>query len=290
MLIEDVRNGVMPYGGISKWPLAAHVEPSNPDAEDLIEEAISSRDYRSRLYEAVSKFVHECTSWMMTYGKAIYEIAYLHDKEDKPTAFVLQHLLPTSVKIEGKKLTQHVPKIVGQKMGIHSELIELAPEKIVIFELPAYMRDDYAPMMNALYAQGEITAIPDFVLSSMKGEIAPVQFDLNKFSRDQKMAVADATKLIGWDARQVADDVFISEYYYLHRFLLFERFKLEVRESILSKLNEAIARAGKKLGFTGQIVVEGLPTLAVIQDAQRGLEQGGRKFNDIMKPFRPYTQ
>lgn len=288
MLIEDVHNGVMPYGGMSKWPLTARVEPSDPEAEDLIEEAISDRDYRSRLYEVVTKFAQDCTSWMMNYGRAIYEIAYLHDADDKPIAFVLQHLLPTSVKIEGEKLTQYVPESVGQRMGILSGVIELTPENIVIFELPAYMRDDYAPMMGALYSQGEITAMPDFVLKSMKGEIAPVPVDLNKFSRDQKMAVAEATKLIGWNARQMPDEVF-TEYYYFHRILLFERFKLEVRESILSKLNEAIMRAGKKLGFTGQIVVEGLPTLAVIQDAQQGLEQGGRTFSDIMKPFNPYT-
>lgn len=179
--------------------------------------------------------------------------------------------------------------IFKPKMGVLSETIELTPDNIVIFEFPAYIRDDYRPMMSALYAQGEITSMPNFVLPSMKGEIAPVPFDSNKFSRDQKMAVAEATKLIGWNAREVADDVFITEYYYLHRFLLFERFKLEVRESILSKLNEAIARTGKKLGFTGQIVVEGLPSLAVIEDAQQGLEQGDRKFNDIMKPFHSYA-
>lgn len=289
MLIEDVHNGVMPYSVMSKWPLSARVEPPSPEAEEFIEDAISDRDYRSRLYEVVAKFVHDCSSWMMTYGRAIYEIAYLYNAEDIPVAFVLLHILPPSVKLEGGKLMQHVPESVKRQRELLSDVIELSPENIVIFELPAYMRDDYAAMMSALYSQGSITAMPDFVLKGMKGEIAPVPFDLNKFSRDQNMAVAEATRLIGWNARQIADDKFVSEYYYFHRFLLFEHFKIEVREAILRKLNEGIARAGKKLGFAGQIVLEGVPSSAIIQDAQKRLEQGGTKFNDIMKPFHAYT-
>src|SRR5437868_675583 len=66
MLIEDVHNGVMPYRSTSKWPCTAHIEPPNPDIEDLLVEAISRRDYRRRLYEVVAEFMHDCTSWMMT--------------------------------------------------------------------------------------------------------------------------------------------------------------------------------------------------------------------------------
>jgi hypothetical protein len=103
------------------------------------------------------------------------------------------------------------------------------------------------------------------------------------------MAVAEATKLIGWNARQIPDDVFTTEYYYIHRFLLFERFKLQVRESILEALNDAITRAGKILNFASQIVMEGLPTLTFIQESRKALEQGSKKFNDIMTPFFFYT-
>jgi hypothetical protein len=290
MLIEDVRNGVMPYSRTSKWPLKARVEPADSDTEDLIEQAISSRDYRSRLYEAVTEFVHDCAALMMAYGKAIYEIAYLLDSENKPAAFVLLHFLPSSVKVEGKRLMQYIPESVRRELELPTEAIELTPENIITFELPTYMRDDYESMMTALYVPGEVASMPDFVLPSMKGEIAPVPFDVNKFSRDQKMAVAEATKLIGWNARQIADDEFITEYYWLHRHLLFERFKVEVRTSILSTLNEAITRAGKKLGFAGQIIVEGLPILTDVQDIQEALAGGNKKFGDVIKPFLVYSQ
>lgn len=288
MLIEDVRNGVMPYSG-SKWSAVGRIDPPNPEIEALVEDGISRNDYRRDFYEVIAEFVQECAAWMMTYGKAIYEIAYMHDANDKPVAFVLVDILPSSVKAERGKLRQYVPESVVGELELASDIIELSPENFFTFELPEYMRDEYAPMMGALYAQGSLTSMPDFVLSSMKGEIRPVPYDLKKFSRDQKMAVAEATKVIGWNARQVPNDEFKTEYYDLHRFLRFERFKLEMRNSILLTLNEAITRAGKQLGFEGKIIIEGLPTLTDIQDAQKALAQGSKKFIDVINPFLAYS-
>lgn len=284
MLIEDVSNGAMPYSG-SKWSISARLDPHKAETEELVEEAISRNDYRRNFYEVIAEFVQECAAWMMSYGKAIYEIGYMYDSDDKPVSFTLLSVIPSSVKVEGDKLKQYVPESVVGESELASDILELSPENFVMFELPAYMRDIYAPMMDALYALGTLTSMPDFVLSSMKGEMPPVPYDLKKFSRDQKMAVAEATKLIGWNARQVPNDEFKTEYYDLHRFLLFERFKLEMRNSILLTLNYAIARAGKKLGFEGRIVVEGLPTLVDIQEAQKALAQGSKKFIDVINPF-----
>jgi hypothetical protein len=288
MLIEDVSNGAMPYSG-SKWSVNARLDPSESEIEELVEEAISRNDYRRNFYEVIAEFAQECAAWMMTYGKAVYEIAYMYEDDNKPVAFTLFSVIPNSIKAEKGKLKQYVPGSVVRESELPSDVIELTPENFITFELPPYMRSEYTPMMDALYAQGSLTSMPDFVLSSMKGEIHPVPYDLKKFSRDQKMAVAEATKLIGWNARQAPNDEFKTEYYDLHRFLRFERFKLEVRNSILLTLNQAIARAGKKLGFECQIKVEGLPTLTDVQDAHKALAQGSKKFIDVINPFLAYS-
>src|SRR6266542_6180251 len=70
MLIEDVRNNVMPYRGMTKRKLDARIEPGNDDVLPLIEKAISDRGFRQNLYEVVANFGQECASWMMTFGKA----------------------------------------------------------------------------------------------------------------------------------------------------------------------------------------------------------------------------
>ena len=66
------------------------------------------------------------------------------------------------------------------------------------------------------------------------------------------------------------------------------RSKLQ-RESIVTTLNEAIARSGKKLGVHRSDCGRRLPLLSLIQDAQMGLEEGSRKFIDILRSFQPYT-
>jgi hypothetical protein len=285
MLIEDVHNNVMPYRGMTKWPVSARIEPSNDEASELIEEALSHRDFRQNFYEVVGNFVQECALWMMTYGKAVYEIAYLYDSREKAMGFKLLDVLPNSVKREGKRLLQYIPDTVVKNSELTSDAVELSPENFITFQFPSYMRNHYGRIMGALYAQGKITSMPDFVLPNLKGEIPPIPYDLNKFGRDQRMAVAEATKMIGWSAREVPDDRFMTEYYHLHRFLLFEKFKLELRGSIIATLNEALNRAGRQLGFEATIVVEGLPTLGAIEGAQESLVKGPKKFLDVINPF-----
>lgn len=286
MLIQDTHSGVMPYRGMSKWPLSARIEPSG--AEELIEKAISGNDYRTNLYDVISKFVQDCTSWMMTYGKAISEIAYLHDADDKPVAFELIDVLPESIKTRNGKLVQCIPESKVHELELTGDIIGLTLENFIIFELPLYVRDGYRPMMDSLYALGRHATLPEFVVASMKGGIPPVPFEFDKFGTGLKLAVADSTKLIGWNARQNPNQGITTEYYYLYRFLLFEKFKFELRDSIISRLNEAISRAGEKLGFTGQIVVDGLLGLQEIRQAQQALAQGSAKFQEVLKPFLAY--
>jgi hypothetical protein len=289
MLIEDIQNNVMPYRGMTKWKLDAQIEPANEEALIVIERAISDRGFRQSLYEVVTHFTQECASLMMIYGRALYEIAYRYDPNDSVVGFEVVDVLPNSVEKVGKKLIQHIPEQVVQYEELGLDTLELSPENFVTFEFPVYMRHTYKRMMDALYAQGKITSMPDFVLPNLKGEIPPVPYDLNKFARDQKMAVAEATKLIGWSARDVPDDRFMTEYYHLHRFLRFETFKLELRTSIIKTLNEAISRAGKKLGFEATIVVEGLPTQDTIRQARESLDTGSKRFIDVIHPFLAYS-
>src|SRR5208337_4313626 len=54
--------------------------------------------------------------------------------------------------------------------------------------------------------------------------------------------IDDEYKKIGWNVRQLFEDDML-EYYILHRRLLFEKFKIELRQSILATLNIGLGRA-----------------------------------------------
>ena len=67
---------------------------------------------------------------------------------------------------------------------------------------------------------------------------------------------------------------------------MFEKFKIEVRDSLLSTLNEGLDRAGERLRMHGQIEVEGLPTLDEVEQAQLDLKSGKRSPKEILDQFR----
>ncbi len=98
------------------------------------------------------------------------------------------------------------------------------------------------------------------------------------------LALAEAGKLIGWNARGLCQEQTL-EYYEIYRKLLFERFKIELRTSILGTLNKGLDKAGQKLGFSGQLEIEGLPTLKDIEAAQAHLAVGDQPFREIVEPF-----
>ena len=283
-LIDNVHLSIMPYRGSKMKSFRVALNPANQEVEALLEESIGRRDQRD-LVEAVSEFVRDCAALVMGDGKATYEIAYQHDENDKPVSFMLLEVHPGSVRAKGKRLVQYVPPIVARERKLKGNFIDLTPEKFVFFELPAYVRPEFEPMMNALAARSD-NVFPDFVLSGMEEKGPRIPFDIEQFDRTKKMAVAQASKLIGWNGRFMIGSGFVTEYYQWHRLLLFERFKIELRDGIMAALNTAVERAGQKIGFAGQLVIEGLPTLADVQDAQEALATGSRTFGEILGVFR----
>lgn len=285
MLIEDVRLSIMPYRGYGRNSFDVRVTPGGGGVEDLIEEAVSRRGRQRDLPHAVAEFVRECATSVMAYGRATYEIACAAGENGEPGAFALLTVPPCSVRVEGGRLVQYVPAAVAKEQGLDSNPIKLTQENFIDFELPPGVRHAHATVMNALAANNE-AAVPKFVTPSMTGAGPRVPFDISHFERTQKLAIAHAAKPFGWGGRFMLNSKHVTEYYQWHRFLLFEKFKVELRDNIVRTLNEAIARAGRKLGFEDQLVLEGLPTLAHVKDAQDALETGSRTFGEIIGAFR----
>lgn len=114
-----------------------------------------------------------------------------------------------------------------------------------------------------------------------------VPFDSGVHTRAHRLAVADACKDLGWNARNF-DNEGMLEYYALHRELRFERFKAELRGHLLDSLNEALARTAEKVGFSGRLTIDGVPTISDVKTAETHLAAGDMPFKDLMKPFTPY--
>jgi hypothetical protein len=285
MLIEDVAYHLIPSSS-HNTAFRVTLDPTDAKVEKLIATALNRDDYHTDLASATHNFFVQCAQTMMAYGEATYELVYLSRQDDGAVVeFQLVFIQPLTVMHRRGQLVQYIPVEVAQARKI-SQHVSLAPDRIITFVLPTSMQKGFSEMMEGLAFLSN-HSIPDFIFQIGDDGSRQTPFDLTTHAHLEKQALAEAGKLIGWDARGLFREETL-EYYDLHRALVFERFKVDLRTSLLEKVNEALALAGQKVGFSGQLRINGLPTRKEIEEAQAHLSAGDRPFQEILKPFRMY--
>jgi hypothetical protein len=289
MLIEDVYSQIFPAGGRSKnKSFRIQLTPRSESIETLVASALNSRDRGSRhgLPASLADFFQECAQSMMTFGEVVYEIVYLSDPDDqKILEFEFQYVRPFTVKRRYGRLVQVVPREVVEHRGV-PDFIDLPNDLILFFTPPEQIQDNLSTTLESLAILSE-KLMPDFALKNFRQATSKFHYDSSGQVYSQKLALAEAGKAIGWNARGLFNDDTL-EFYQLTRQLIFERFKIDLRNSILGTLNEGLTLAGKEMGFDAQILVEGLPTIMDVELAQSELETGSKAFGEILKPFLLY--
>lgn len=286
MLIEDVRLSIMPIGEHStNETFRVFITPADQAIEHIVAAGLWKDRYTPTLTRAVCEFVRRCSATIMAFEEAIYEIVYLSVPEtQKVTAFELVSIQPRTLKRRWGKLVQYVPASVAEARRL-PRYITLSPERILFFKAPRQLKSKLKHIMEDLASLSGAT-FPDFALPNADSPHR-IPFDSTIHTRARSLAVADATKLIGWNAQEeLLPRGEKLEYYFLYRQLRFYKFKIQLRDSILRALNEVIAHVGKTIGFSGSIETKGLPTLEDIAIAHAHLQAGNKPFDEVMRPFR----
>lgn len=285
MLFEDVRWGVAPIGGRSEsGDFKVSLVPEDQRAQDLIEAGLAREGYSHDLADSVCDFLQECARLAVAYGGAAYEVAHLSDEEGGELKGFELVLIPSGTVRERRgRLVQRLPTAFARSRGFSPE-IELERDDVLLVSLPESQRRQLRRMLDSLsFLSTNIMPEWVFQFSPMDPKRPPFEEGLHVTSR--KLALVEATREIGWDARGLFADE-ILEFYQLLRFLRFERFKADLRALILSRVNDCLLRIGRRLGFEGRIEIEGLPTGDEIESAEEALRSGARPFTEIVKQFR----
>ena len=285
MFIEDVDVQVIPYVRLSeKEPFRVELVPPSEEVESLVAGALKSRDrgWREELASSLADFVRECTQSVITAGEAIYEIVYFSSlKDEKPVMFQLELIRPFTLKCRRGKYYQEIPEKVAERLGI-SQSIDLPQESILIFRLPPELRKSVELTLRTLVVLSK-KIMPEFALNFAEAA-SKFHYDSSDQLYFQKLALAHAGRALGWNARSLLTEDML-EFYTLKRQLLFERFKIVVRNSIVETLNDGLKLAGRRMGFEGRVCLHGLPTLSDVEKAEYELESGNKAFGDVLKPF-----
>ena len=286
MFIDDVRLSIMPTGRVSNRQFSISLEPQDAEISRVIEEAFSLGEYHHDLASAIRDFVAECATELLLWDTSTYEIVFLAEKEGgKRVGFELSHIRPMTLFRKRNTLVQEVPDEIAIKFGKPHQ-IELKPERLVTFKLPNAFRNRMDDLISSL-ASLSSPIVPDFYMNELASEQRKTPYDMKTHRHMRIVALASTTRLFGWNARSLFQQETL-EYYLIHRILLFERFKIELRDTIVDTLNQGIKNAGKQLGFGAKVVLGGFPTLADVEAAFRHLQKGDATFTSILEPFRLY--
>jgi hypothetical protein len=288
MFIKDVELSIIPIGGRAhgKKQFNITLEPSNPELERIVTSAISTDEYPYSLTERVCDFIGQCAVTLLLFSTSTYEIVYLSDeKKGGLVGFEFVHINPFSLVKSGNTMKQLLPKDYAAELG-KPEQIVLKPERILAFTLPDNLRGKLDVLIELLSVLSALTT-PDFYMKELAANKIKTPYDVKGHYFVQKVALAKATRFLGWNSRQLFRDEAL-EYYLIHRDLLFEQFIIELREIILNTLNQGIKRVGEEVGFQTKIVINGLPTITDIQAANDHLQKGNITFAEILEPFRRY--
>ncbi len=281
MFPEDVSLGIMPIGGRTKRPdFKISITPANKQAQAIIAAGLGREHHRHSLAEAVCEVFETVSANLCFADRFMYEIAYLEERETQsPVGFELVWINQSQLVEKGGQIFQRVVPDVAKEENV-SEMILLPKEDIIEFRPPAGFEKALRDVRTNLSRLDKLH-LPELALRATKENIP---YDFKAHDRSMKLALVEAVRPIGWNARGTYNDC-VTSYYWIRLMLTFEKFKIELRHAMLAAINDALKRIGQKLGFEAQIEISGLPMRVDVTDALRKLELGEVPFTEVMKAF-----
>lgn len=280
-LIEDTKMKCFPIPGYGKQ-FKVILDATSPKCERLIIDAIEKQYGREDLENSLYHFFQTCVSVIIAYGFVAYEIVYFSNDKGKIVSFGFTLIPPSAFFVEKNEFKQYVPRDIADKRNLPDKYLNFEQENVLLFQLTDDVKPYYNQMIESLAFIGQ-NLLPEFAMENLRNPTIP--FSLNEYVKSRELALAKATKKIGWNSRNYSNEHKF-EYYVWHRQLKFYRFVCQLRESILDTINDGLTRVGKQMNFQAKLSVEGLYTTQDVDDALMKLKKDDLKtFSDILDIF-----
>jgi hypothetical protein len=281
MFQEDVSLGIMPIGGRSSRPgFNIKLCPADKAAQTTVIAGLERDHHGNSLADTLWEFLRLVAADVCAAGEATFEIVYLEEpKTQKLVGFDLAFISQDQLVKKWNQLYQVVPADLARNRNV-SELIPLAEDELLIFKPPPEFDKSLRDLRENL-AELDRSRFPLMLVEATRSNIP---YDFTAHQRSMNLALVEAVKPIGWNARGTFNN-FVLSYYWIRMSLTFEKFKIRLREAMLATLNRSLQRIGEKVGFKAEIKMEGLPTIADVDNASNQLASGAMPFTEVMKVF-----
>ncbi len=259
MFLEDVYVGILPFDDREKPSFSVGLNGGDRNSEFELCEAIE-RHSRRDLKEGFTDFVRETAKALAYDGKVYYRILF-HD--DKKSRFDLIRLHREDV---WSFFGYHF--VLSRTRHPHKQAGNLRWGQIVCFKLPPEYKT--LPSIVRKMSKVDPTGLPDFALDQYdlecpKSDRIPVDFNVIKNSEEYKLG--RLTRTVGWTGRRLLSER-MTEYYFMHRELIFKAFLIGLRDAIVVDLNKVLGILAAQIGFPSSITTHGLPTTDEVSNSQ----------------------
>jgi hypothetical protein len=279
-LPRDISLHVMPIGGTSRARknFAVRVEPDDKAFEQVIATGLEQRE--ADLSRAACNFFQQTASRMVRDGGAAYEFVLIRERDsEQAIGFDVFGIDIRSLDFKKNTVVQTVPQQWATEHKLPTR-IEVDRSKVVIFALPPEFRD-LSETKDVLSQLGGDAVIRMYEAAQAEKDLG---YDAKKHIRAENLALVAATRHIGWTGGQNLYELF-TEYYVLHRRLVFERTIISLRESILRTLNESLSTISAAFNKVASLRIDGLPSREDVERAMSELSTGNRTFESVLDDF-----
>jgi hypothetical protein len=264
-------------GEFTNEPL--RLEGCSDEMREILIDGIPYNNYGEDLLEAVTSFAQVAAQTLILDGRITFEIrtGWNQNGDQRRMEQVALVFIPTKSLIYiGSQLFQMIPRGV-ERDDSPGRIVKMDPKRIVIFRPPRRWRRPLARMRNGLPLIGRSQRRwMNWSIEHRSGE------DFKTVHRSYNIQIGRLTAPIGWNARGLLRNE-ISEFHWVIRELQWQRFCIDVRESILGMLGDAFQRIGKMRGETPQLVWEHLPTIEQVNEGLRLVMSGKTRFDSVLE-------
>lgn len=287
MFLEDLRLRALPFGRGLDDGFNIEIQPSTEEVLNLVRNSLPGRGYRHwRLDESFRDYTQSALEFLAQ-GDLYLEIEYFQEPDhqtDQPMAFRIDFLHPEMVTKRYGKYRYLVPTNDRLEENKRWSSEPLDPSCLVVVSLPIRLRRELKRTFRVIRAADQDLRVMSDFTTGRHGNNS--DFDFKTYQRISHDIVLRASQGTGWTRRGIlAEGLLDPEKVW--RAIQFARLVVRLREIATQGLQDAIDRAGMKIGFAAELKLSKVLTLDHLARLETDLEAGSRPIGEMFVPKVP---
>ncbi|MCQ9164129.1 hypothetical protein [Arthrobacter sp. STN4] len=284
MFLQDLHSRALPYGSSMVDGFDINISPYSKDVLNLVINALPSNGYRHWQLEESFRDYIQAALWDLVRGELYLEIEYFRSPEDpsgRPIAFRIELLQREFVtKRWGKyRYLSQVGAVDDNSQRWSSK--PLHPNNLLVASLPRGLKRELRHTLRVMSASDrEARVMTDFTTGAHGSESG---FDFGTFQLKSHDIVLRASKATGWTGRGLLAEGLLDPAK-AWRAIQFARLTVKLREIATQGLNDAINRAGMRIGFEAELTLSKVLTEDHLDALENDLEAGTRPIEEMFSP------